>query len=65
MAIIYCKLCDRNISPVKFFNWGMFLLLCITGIGGIFYIMWYIVRPKNRCPICRSTKLQGRQQKFV
>lgn len=48
----FCPSCLKNVSPIKRFNWAVFLLLCITMIGGIFYLVWYIIKPKNRCPIC-------------
>ena len=57
--IRYCPLCERNVSAKKKFSWPIFLLLCITGIGGIFYIVWYIVKPKNICPICGGGSLQS------
>lgn len=55
--IKYCPLCERNVPATKKFNWPIFLLFCITMIGGIFYIIWYIIRPNNRCPICGSNGL--------
>jgi hypothetical protein len=52
--IQYCPLCERQVEPIKKFSWGWFLVWCLTGVGGIFYILWYLVKPKNRCPICRA-----------
>lgn len=47
----YCKHCERMVQPMKSFNWGAFLLLCLTGIGGIFYLIWWLIKGKQ-CPIC-------------
>ena len=48
----YCIYCNREVKPTKSFNWIVFLLLCVTGIGGIFYLLWYFMKSKNKCPIC-------------
>lgn len=56
--IKHCDLCKRDVQPIKKFNWIVFLLLCLTGIGGIFYILYYwLLKSKNTCPICANTKL--------
>ena len=56
--IKFCNLCNRDIQPIKKFNWLIFLLLCVTGIGGIFYLVWsFIFKKPNRCPICNNSKL--------
>lgn len=54
-----CTLCGRPVDPVKSqFSWAWFLLLCFTGIGGIFYIIYHIMlKRRNKCPICRSKRL--------
>ncbi|MGL5764288.1 MAG: hypothetical protein ACRCX8_01475 [Sarcina sp.] len=48
----YCSLCKRDVVVKKNFNWVVFLLFCLTGIGGIFYIAYYLIKKKDRCPIC-------------
>lgn len=55
----YCTQCDRNVTPKKRFNWSIFLLLCLTLVGGIFYVIWFILRPNNRCPICNGTDFEA------
>jgi hypothetical protein len=55
--IRFCNLCDRNIAARKKFNWTIFLLLCLTMIGGIFYIIWFIMKGGDACPICGNTSL--------
>jgi len=57
MKTKYCTLCNRYISPKKQFSWPIFLFLCITGIGGIFYLIWFIFKPKKHCPICGTNRL--------
>jgi hypothetical protein len=53
----YCVSCEKNVSAEKKFSLPIFLLFCLTGIGGIIYLIWYIVKPRNRCPICRTPGL--------
>jgi hypothetical protein len=48
----YCPFCQREVKGTKKFNWFIFLLLCVTGVGGIFYLLWYFAKPSNKCPIC-------------
>ena len=56
--IKHCGLCQRDVQAVKKFNWIIFLLMCLTGIGGIFYILYYwLIKSENTCPICANTKL--------
>jgi len=50
-STVWCNLCNRNVIARKKFNWIAFLVLCLTGIGGIFYIIYWIFKGK-RCPIC-------------
>lgn len=53
----FCPLCNRAIVPEKKFSWGWFLLLCVTGIGGIFYLIHYFIFKKKQCPICGNKRL--------
>lgn len=53
MKVMYCSLCEKRVPATKKFSWPMFLLFCLTGIGGIVYLIWYfIMKKKNKCPIC-------------
>lgn len=49
----WCNSCCQHVSPVrKKFSWVLFLLFCITGIGGIIYIIYHLCKSKNKCPMC-------------
>ncbi len=61
MDIRYCENCGKNVIPIKRFNWSMFLFLCLTFIGGIWYLWWYIFKPKTICPLCGSDGLESSQ----
>jgi len=50
----YCEICERNIEPQKKFNWIAFLVLFLTGIGPIFYVFYYFIFKRKRCPICNG-----------
>jgi hypothetical protein len=45
---VWCNLCNRNIEPLKKFNWLVFIFLC-----GIFYLPVYLLQ-KAKCPICHA-----------
>lgn len=49
----YCIACQRMVRPIKFWSWAAFLLLVITGIGGVFYVLYYLFK-RGECPICRG-----------
>lgn len=53
-----CKHCKRKVSPVykrNPFNWGLFFLFLITGIGDFIYVpYWILFGRKKRCPICNA-----------
>ncbi len=55
----HCTLCNRPVDPVKSkFSWAWFILLCFTGIGGIFYILYHIfMKTKSYCPVCNTKRL--------
>lgn len=60
MAVKYCPLCDRKVEPTKRFNWPIFILLLVFGgVGAIIYFIYYLLKPKNRCPICGTKKLMN------
>ncbi len=44
----FCNLCNRNVVPVKPFNWLLFIFLC-----GCFYLPFYLMQSK-KCPICQG-----------
>ena len=49
----YCPYCDRLVKGERSaFNWAIFLLLCLTGIGGVVYLVYYLFKSKKVCPIC-------------
>jgi len=54
----HCNDCKRNITPVKKFNWGWFLGGLLTfGIISTLYLIYFIVKGKNVCPICNGKDL--------
>ncbi|WP_129599542.1 hypothetical protein [Anaerophilus nitritogenes] len=55
----YCTLCKRYVEPTKSkWNWGLFILLCVTVVGGIGYAIHHVfMKSKNRCPICATKQL--------
>ena len=56
--IKYCLLCQRNVQLSKNFNWGIFLASWLLfGVGGIIYIIWYVIKPATVCPLCGTNKL--------
>lgn len=48
-----CNSCGNNVTPCKRFSWFWFIMLCLTGIGGVFYLMWYLIKPEDSCPVCK------------
>ena len=52
----YCESCEQNVQGTKKFNWIFFLLTCWFGIG-IVYLIWYLMKGKDLCPMC-GCKLQ-------
>ena len=41
-----CLNCKRDVTPVKKFAWGWFI------IWPIFYLIRYFSKPKDHCPAC-------------
>ena len=41
-----CLNCKRDVTPVKKFAWGWFI------IWPIFYLIRYFSKPKDQCPAC-------------
>lgn len=54
MSIKYCKVCNRNVTPIKKFSIGWFLVNCIWIIGGAVYILYWALLKKKTCPMCNS-----------
>ncbi len=55
--IKYCVLCKRNVPAAKNFSWPLFLFLCFTGVGPFIYLLWYFIKSRNMCPICKGDAL--------
>ena len=51
--IKYCNLCKRQVNATKKFSWVWFLIwaLCF-GVGAIVYLIYFLLKPNNKCPIC-------------
>lgn len=62
--IRFCNLCDRNVAPRKKFNWTIPILGLLTfGIISIMYLIYYVLKPANACPICGNTQLHSADTK--
>lgn len=49
----YCPNCKKNVETEKKFNWLAFLLLLfLGGIGGILYVLYYLILKRPRCRNC-------------
>jgi uncharacterized protein (DUF983 family) len=57
----YCAECDRNVKPRKQFSFPWFIIMCLTGIGGIVYVLYYALLKRKQCPICGSGRLKRRK----
>lgn len=54
----YCKNCKQLVRPVKRdWSWIAFFL-CL----GMFYPIYRIFVPANRCPMCKSKSLIGKRK---
>lgn len=49
---IWCQACDRFVAPIYPFNWLLLIALIFSGVGWIFYLIYYFLQAP-RCPICR------------
>ena len=51
----YCKNCKQNVRATKKFSWFWFLagLVCF-GVGAMVYLVYYWLKPANKCPMCGS-----------
>jgi len=47
--ILWCNLCNRNVTPEKNFNWLLFFFGC-----GIPYLLYYTIFVKSGCPVCHA-----------
>jgi hypothetical protein len=57
MKVRYCELCNRDVPAKKKFSWPFFIGTLFIGIG-ILYPFWYMIKPRNICPICGSGGLK-------
>lgn len=53
MAIKYCTLCQRNVSPKRKIGIGTLIGILCTGVIWILFIPFY----KKRCPLCQGVAL--------
>lgn len=61
--IRFCNLCNRNINPIKRFNWTIFLIgLLSAGIISFMYLCFFIAKGGDTCPICKNRKLQSSKE---
>lgn len=56
MSLKYCPNCKQNVVPSKDFSWIGF----IFGFG-LFYLGYYFLLKKNRCPMCKTDGLLPQQ----
>ena len=63
----WCDSCRKQVLPIKIFNRrAFFILLLITFIGGIIYLIYYMVSSGDTCPICKQSKyLRYRKPKEI
>ncbi|SET37936.1 hypothetical protein SAMN05660297_02224 [Natronincola peptidivorans] len=63
----YCVLCQKHVEPVKSkWNWGWFIILCFTVVGGIGYAVYHVaLKSKEHCPICNTKKLVESSQEEI
>lgn len=53
MAIKYCTLCHRNVSPKRKIGIGTLIGIIFTGFIWVLFIPFY----KKRCPLCQGVAL--------
>lgn len=63
----WCDSCKKHVIPMKIFNRrAFFMLFLFTFIGGIIYLVYYLVSSGDTCPICKQNKnLRYRKPKEV
>lgn len=49
-----CHKCDKQVNGKKKFNWLLFLVLWVTGIGPFIYLIYYFFMKKHKCELCGS-----------
>lgn len=54
---MYCVYCQRHIGPVKNINWIALILLTLitSGVYLLFYIIYYVLLKKEKCPTCGNS----------
>ncbi|QHJ84958.1 MAG: hypothetical protein [Bacteriophage sp.] len=53
MALKYCTLCQRNVTPRRKIGIGTFIAVIFTGFAWILFIPFY----RKRCPLCDGVAL--------
>lgn len=53
MAIKYCTLCNRNVTPKRKIGIGTLICILFTGFIWVLFIPFY----KKRCPLCHGVAL--------
>jgi RNA polymerase subunit RPABC4/transcription elongation factor Spt4 len=56
MSLTYCPNCQQNVAPSKDFSWVGF----VFGFG-LFYLAYYMLLKKERCPMCKTTSFMPKQ----
>jgi RNA polymerase subunit RPABC4/transcription elongation factor Spt4 len=56
MSLKYCPNCQQNVAPSKDFSWVGF----VFGFG-LFYLAYYMLLKKERCPMCKTTSFMPKQ----
>lgn len=52
----YCTACKQNVGPTKKFSILWFLINCLWLIGGVVYIIYFLLLKKKTCPICNGSQ---------
>jgi RNA polymerase subunit RPABC4/transcription elongation factor Spt4 len=55
MSIKYCKVCNKNVTPIKRF--GLTSIIWII-LFGVFYLPYYLFLKRKECPMCHSKKFE-------
>jgi len=56
-----CANCSRDVAPGKSFNFLAFLFfLILCGIPALVYVIYYMTKSSNQCPVCKKDVYTGR-----
>lgn len=53
-----CDYCGHIGKPRKPFSWLWFLLLAVTGVGALYYLIFYLFFKRRSCEVCGSRELE-------